>query len=301
MRVRAACALAAAACCLACSTVAAAQTARGADVIRTEPGSTPSGAVRALSDAGPPILTYAALGVSVLAVILGGGALALVLLDRRRVDGLADALARRPAPGHDPGVTDRLARVEAVVRDFSIKPADAHQPAVEPAPRPRNDPFPPSASGAPAARTPPTPAAGATPATNLPAWTDQLKARFARLTLDPSSAAASFIADHRPRGAAAGPDGVALLDGFEGAKLWAVRAPGDGEVWALMPGEQAVLNWSAHFAAQRTQVGAEVFGEAFDLIEGGTGLRLEEPALARRDASGRLSVRRRGRLSGFRS
>ena len=275
----------------------------GADALHAGAGPGPA--------AGSPFLAYAALGVSGLALILGAAAVAAALAARRRADEVAEALRTKPAAPLDPRSADRLSRLEAAVRDLAAAPAPARRPPQDSHPSPR-EPFPPSASSRPAPgsapvtapvsapASAPASAPGAPPAERLSAWVEELKARFAGLALDPSAAAAGFIADHAPRGALAGPGGVALLDGFEGAKLWAVRAPGETEVWALTPGEQAVLNWSAHFAAQRTRVAAEVFGEAFDLVEGGAGLRLEEPALARRDVSGRLSVRRRGRLSGFR-
>ena len=103
---------------------------------------------------------------------------------------------------------------------------------------------------------------------------------------------------------------AAVLLGLIG---WCVRAaPGDrlggfgmrlALLWALVPGEAAAMNWSAHFSPQRRDVAAAVFGEAFELLsDGAAALRLDAPALARRDAASlRLAVRRRGRLAGFRS
>lgn len=299
MTVRAAAASAlAAVALLAAAPFAGAQSSGGA-VVRTEPGSAPAAGVFPTGTDTSPLITYGALALSGLAAVLGAAALTTALLGRRRADELAEALRARPASTLDPRSADRISRLETAVRELAAAPPRR----VEPEPRTASrEPFPPPAPPArPSPGSPPVAApVAAPPAERLAAWVDELTASFARLALDPSFAAAGFIADHAPRGALAGPDGVALLDAFEGAKLWAVRAPGPAEVWALTPGEQAVLNWSAHFADQRTQVAAEVFGEAFDLVDGGTGLRLEEPALLRRDPSGRLSVRRRGRLSGFR-
>ena len=264
-------------------------------------------------------LGWGALGLGGVAVLLGGAALTFALDARRRASAADDA--RQSAPAVDPRIGERIARLETAVRALGA----SAPPTAAPTASAGRDPFPPRAPDMRAdPRYAPTPAAArpgqaaASPfhaavaadtravapsgePRDLAAWSVELTEAFARLARDPSAAAADYIARHRPRGAAAGPDGIGFVDGLEGAKLWAVRAPGEAEVWALTPGEQAAMNWSAHFAPHRLEVAAEVFGAAFDLVEGGgEALRLETPALVRQDGQGRLSVRRRGRLSGFR-
>ncbi len=273
------------------------------DVVRTEPAVAPAPAV-AVAAASPaiPVATWAALGLGGVAVALGGTALAVAGVGRRRAEeALAEATRGSAPAGPDPRTAERLDRLEAGLRASAPRtPAAGDRP-------PARDAFPPRETTAPPpARVQPVVTAASATSTGgaegMLAWTTALREDFARLARDPPSAAADYITRHRPCGATLSPEGALLLDAFEGAKLWAVRAPGETEVWALTPGEQAAVNWSAHFAPQRTEVAAETFGPAFDLVPGdGAALRLEEPALLRRDASGRLSVRRRGRLSGFRS
>ena len=288
--------------------VLAGPVAAQASVVRPEPGTAPvaPGAPPSPATGAPPVLAWAALGLAAAAALLGGAALTLAVRARRDVAGSSAV---------EPRTAERLDHLEAAVRELTAaarRSAAASSrevrapfppqpgPAREAAPDPPRFPPPAPPPAREAAATVPsavTPAGG----DDLAAWSAELTVAFARLARDPSGAADGFIARHHPRGVAAGPDGIAFVDAFEGAKLWAVRAPGEGEVWALTPGEQAAVNWSAHFAPQRREVAAEVFGAAFDLLDGGgEALRMEAPAFVRRDASGRLSVRRRGRLAGFR-
>ena len=274
---------------------ACAQASPGSGVVRTEPGAASSEMVEA-PPAAPPLLGWIALGASGLALLAAGAALGVALAARSRAGEVAEAAGARPAL--DPRTAKRLDELEARVRTLAAPPPE--RPAADASTTDRA--FPPRA---PADHAAPAPRAEspAPPAEALHTWIAELTEAFAALARDPSSAAAGYIARRRPQAAALGPEGVMLGEGFEGAKLWAVRAPGGGEaeVWALTPGEQAVMNWSAHFAPQRTQLAAEVFGDAFELVDGGgEALRMDAPAILRRDASGRLSVRRRGRLSGFR-
>ena len=111
-----------------------------------------------------------------------------------------------------------------------------------------------------------------------------------------------MIQEMRLVGAETVAGGYTLSGDAETAKIWAVPAPGEPGLYLLLPGYQAILNWSAHFAGQRLTTAQELFGAGFELAEGGgSGLAVHPPAPAGDRGGGRLEVVRRGRLSGFRS
>lgn len=133
-------------------------------------------------------------------------------------------------------------------------------------------------------------------------WRAGLLTRFREATLDPSDAGYRLMQDFRVLGATVSGSDYALSGEAESAKLWAVPIPGDSESFLLLPGYSAITNWSAHFSPHRQTAATDIFGGAFDLIEGGgAGLAVEAPAVASSDGRGGLSVTQRGRLLGFRS
>lgn len=284
------------------------------------PRSAEAGTIR-----GVPVLTLLAC-VSALALLLAVIALALAFMLqswKSKMDRFARSLP--PAPGGTASrdladAVERLVRTNdqrwAEVSELKRQVADLQRSleALRAAPnrseraleaRPSEPRYPVFDGQAPA-RSAPSPQAsagraGASADRIDSGWRAGLLARFREAALDPSDAGYRLMQAYGVRGATPSGSGYTLSGEAEAAKVWAVPIPGDAGSFLLLPGYSAISNWSAHFSPHRQTAAADVFGTAFDLVEGGGGLAVETPAMARSDDAGALSVTQRGRLSGFRS
>ena len=126
---------------------------------------------------------------------------------------------------------------------------------------------------------------------------EQLLADYRAAADDLPAEGDRFIETWKPRAVAKAVDGAGFrLDGdARDAFLWAI---GEGSDVLLLPGYKALKSWRTHFAGARESSARDWFAAAFDLDPAST--RFEAtPATAYVDAD-RVTVRRRGRITGFR-